>query len=213
MHMSSTRIITAGFVLLIAAAAIAAMMYSAPETSPEDGTSTKQREAPAEMASDNAIFPEGTFDLPAGVPAVVTATKIERSHMPIVASILRHALTSDDNADTVRFYGQESNQVLLKSFGSPYEWPADFQPTIEGFQFQRSRDDIPTETALGVDLRQYGPITEDDDSLFYFGAAEGDWKVVLVIYNAKGGGIIGGQRTYYRFDPNSTEFRFCGAMD
>jgi hypothetical protein len=156
----------------------------------------------------------GTFDVPPGIPASITEARFVETHRAVIERILEHALTSEENRSTVEAYSGGSKWVLLRSFGSPIEWPSDFGPTIAEYKFRRSLDEIPSDTVLGVDLREYGPVTnEDRDRLWYLGTEDNRWKVVLVIYNAKGGAIHGGQRTYYDFDPEAKNFRFLGSQD
>jgi hypothetical protein len=171
-------------------------------------------EALARLNRSNSVPLQGTFDVPPGIPESITEARFVEAHRPVIERILEHALTSEESRPTVEFYSGGSKWVLLHSFGSPMEWPTDFGPTIADYKFRRKLDEIPSDSALGVDLREYGPITNEDRTrLWYLGTENNRWKVVLVIYNAKGAAVIGGQRTYYDFDPEAKTFRFRGAHD
>jgi hypothetical protein len=182
------------------------------EEKPNDVALNEAMRTMSERSSDESFG--GTFDVPPGIPLSVTPAEIKPEHLPVLKRILEHALLSEENESIIKFYSQGSKWVLLQSFGSPLEWPPDFSPEIGDYKFRRSRDDIPAKIALGVDLREFAPLTEDDRwTLFYLGAELNKWKVVLVIYNAKGAPIIGGQRTYYELDPKTLLFEYRGAED
>lgn len=96
------------------------------------------------------------------VPSIVHYSSLSRSR----SSAVRAAKTVERLGGTLSVYERGS------------VWDVDLSSVS-----LNSVSDIHAPTALDVDLRDYGPISDDEryDHLFFWGSRDGDWKLVLVV--------------------------------
>ena len=149
-------------------------------------TGCKQREA--RLAT---IYLGSHYDVSS---EVVVQPKFDAADRELVRLVLIDLINAESTKASRDFYAPGAKTVLLKTFGSPIEWPANFNPSIAGLKVFKDQRKIHDPTALGVDLRYYGPPRNGDA-----GIESGNDPIVIqmTIYSAVSIGTIGAADVKY----------------
>ena len=144
------------------------------------------------------------------VPAEqTTQPAFSETEKGFVRMVLVDLLYADETQGSLDFYAPGTRTILLKSFGAPIEWPRDFNPSIPGWRVLKDPHAIREKTALGIDIRYFGPPREVDR----IHAPEGKIVIQVALYSAISIGTIGAADVTYLIDIRQMMVRFVQLED
>lgn len=128
----------------------------------------------------------------------------------LVQMVLADLVINERVRSSIDFYAPKTRTLLLRSFGSPIEWPKDFLPLIDGWTVLRDPTAIAEATALGVDIRAYRPAKPNERRN---GAGNEMFVIQMALYSAINIGTIGAADVTYEIDRKTRTVRFLSLED